>query len=149
MQRVKLKKNSEKRITELTKPNKVLHPEITKHSNTLEEFQEIEISLQNTFDAIQDGISVLDKDLNILKVNQIMKKRYPTPEPIEGKKCYQAYHGRAEPCENCPSLIALQTRCPQIERILKILTCLCLKSALTWSLSHVVSSTATSLNMGS
>ena len=62
---------------------------------------EKEIILQNILDAIQDGISVLDKDLNILQTNSTLKKWYPNSGPIEGKKCHEVYHNRKKACKNC------------------------------------------------
>ena len=65
--------------------------------------------LSAVLDAIQDGISVLDEDLRIVGVNQTMNKWYPHALPLEGQKCYEAYHGRSQPCEICPTLRAMQT----------------------------------------
>ena len=65
--------------------------------------------LNDIFSSIQDGISILDKDLNILRVNPIMEKWYSHALPLAGKKCYEAYHGRKKPCEICPTLQTLKT----------------------------------------
>lgn len=65
--------------------------------------------LQASFDAIQDGISILDKDLRILRVNKVMERWYNHAAPLVGKKCYEAYHQKSEPCESCPSLLAIKT----------------------------------------
>ena len=92
----------EQRIKELEK-------ETAKLKQTERALQESEEFLQTVFDAIQDGISVLDKDLNILRVNNTMVKWYAQAIPITGKKCYQAYHGRTKHCEICPSIRALET----------------------------------------
>jgi PAS domain S-box-containing protein len=69
-----------------------------------------EAFLSNVFDSIQDGISVLDKDLNIIRVNHVMEEWYPHAMPIRGKKCFSAYHGRSAPCEKCPSLGAISEK---------------------------------------
>jgi two-component system cell cycle sensor histidine kinase/response regulator CckA len=71
--------------------------------------------LQAVFNGIQDGISVLDCDLNIVQVNQAMDKLYPQQLPLTGKKCYQAYHGAKKPCRVCPTLRALKERTPQMD----------------------------------
>jgi len=60
------------------------------------------------FDCIQDGISILDKQLHIVCVNRTMEKWYAHAMPLVGKLCYQAYHGRTEPCEVCPSRTVLE-----------------------------------------
>jgi PAS domain S-box-containing protein len=72
--------------------------------------KESERFLKSVFDGIQDGISVLDRDMNVLRVNHTMEKLYPDMVPIEGKKCYHAYHKRSLPCEKCPTLRALRTK---------------------------------------
>ena len=65
--------------------------------------------LSAVLDAIQDGISVLDEELRIVGVNQTMNKWYRHALPLEGKKCHEAYHGRSNPCDTCPTLRAMQT----------------------------------------
>ena len=86
----------------------------TERKPDFEKLAEREKLLRNVFECIQDGISVLDKDLNIIQVNPTMEKRYG--RHIAGKKCYQAYyHGRSEPCERCPSLRAITTGSAQTE----------------------------------
>lgn len=71
--------------------------------------------LEAVFNGIQDGISVLDRDLTILQVNQAMNRLYAHQLPLAGKKCFQAYHGRSEPCRVCPTLRALRERSPQVD----------------------------------
>lgn len=69
---------------------------------------ESEEFLENIFDAIQDGITVHDKKLNILHVNKTMEKWHAQRLPLIGRQCYEAYHGKSEPCENCPALRAIE-----------------------------------------
>jgi PAS domain S-box-containing protein len=59
--------------------------------------------LSNIFNSIQDGISILDNDMYIIRVNSSMEKWYQHSMPLVGKKCYHAYHGRQEECKVCPS----------------------------------------------
>jgi PAS domain S-box-containing protein len=65
--------------------------------------------LQTVFDSIQEFISVQDKDLNILQVNHRVQELYKDTNRLRGKKCYEAYHGRSEPCSACPTLKVLET----------------------------------------
>lgn len=58
--------------------------------------------LSSVFSAIQDGISVLDPNMHIVRVNEIMGKWFPQNKPLVGKKCYEAYHLKSQPCETCP-----------------------------------------------
>ena len=39
----------------------------------------VENFLNDVFDSIQDGISILDKDMNIVRVNKAMEKWYAFP----------------------------------------------------------------------
>jgi PAS domain S-box-containing protein len=68
-----------------------------------------EALLTDTLNCIQDGISVLDGDFNVLFANLTMQRRYAHQMPIVGKKCHEAYHGRSRPCEVCPGLLTLKT----------------------------------------
>ena len=61
---------------------------------TEEALQENERLLQSVFDAVQDGISALDCDLNILRVRQWMERMYAIQKPLVGRKCYAVYQQR-------------------------------------------------------
>ncbi len=72
--------------------------------------------LQNIFDAIQDSISVIDRDLRIMRVNRKMEERYAHIQSLVGRKCYEVYHqGLTTPCDPCPSLRAMAQKSPQME----------------------------------
>lgn len=62
------------------------------------------------FSSIQDGISVLDTEMRIVRVNPAMEKWYSHAMPLVGKKCYEAYHSRQHACEVCPVMRTLRTR---------------------------------------
>ncbi len=65
--------------------------------------------LDGVFDSIQDGICVLSGDLTIRYVNNVMNSWYSHNLPLEGKRCYEAYHGKASVCEPCPTVRCLTT----------------------------------------
>ncbi len=73
--------------------------------------------IEGIFNSIQDGISVLNPDLSIRKVNKAMEKWYDKNLPLQGKKCYEAYQNRSEPCQPCPSLKAMETGVMQVEAV--------------------------------
>ncbi len=83
--------------------------DITEQRRAEEALRRNERFLAGVFASIQDGISVLDTEMRIVRVNPTMEKWYAHKMPLAGKKCYDAYHGRSGPCENCPSLRALAT----------------------------------------
>jgi len=67
------------------------------------ELSERERFLSGIFDSIQDGLSVLDMDYTILRVNKAMESWYAHVVPLVGKKCYQAYQLRQIGCDVCPT----------------------------------------------
>ena len=71
--------------------------------------------MQVSFDAIQDGICVLDVDLNILRINRCLEQWYEDALPVTGKKCYQVFQKANHPCEECPSIKTLQSGEPAVE----------------------------------
>ncbi len=84
--------------------------DITERMETENALKEKENFLQIVLDAIQDGISVLDTDFNIIRVNKIMREWYRHKLPFEGKKkCYDVYHGRSEACVICPTKKTLES----------------------------------------
>jgi len=73
--------------------------------------------LNNIFDGMQGGISVLDLDMNIIRTNKTMERWYPDILPLVGKKCFYAYYGRSEPCENCPNIQAIKEKTTYVKII--------------------------------
>jgi len=71
-----------------------LQKEVTELKRVEEALRESERLLNNVFNSIQDGISVLNTDLTIRSVNGVMKKWYAENLPLEGKKCHLCYHNR-------------------------------------------------------
>ncbi len=71
--------------------------------------------LSSVFDAIQDGIAVLDRDLNVVWVNKWMETKYPTEMPLVGKRCHSVFQERQEPCDDCPCIPTLATGKPNTQ----------------------------------
>ncbi len=78
--------------------------DITENKQAQEKLKANEQFLNSVFNSVQDGISILDPDLTIKHVNGTMNKWYQVNLPLEGKKCYEAYHNSDKPCDPCPSL---------------------------------------------
>jgi PAS domain S-box-containing protein len=83
--------------------------DITQQKESEEALRQSETFLENVLYSIQDGISVLDTDLNIIMTNRVMEDWYASNLPLVGKKCYQAYHNSSHPCHPCPSLRCLKS----------------------------------------
>lgn len=93
----------ERKIREKTA---VLEKEIDRRTEIQERLREKEQFLASVFDSIQDGISVLTSDLKIVRTNEAIKSWYASHVPMEGKSCFEVYHGRQQPCRDCPVLRA-------------------------------------------
>ena len=65
--------------------------------------------LTDVFEAIQDGISVLDNDLNVIKANRWMEQMYAFRGPLIGRKCHRVYQELSSPCPWCPVLRSIET----------------------------------------
>ena len=84
--------------------------DITEENRIYRQIKEAKEFFDAVFQSIQDGISVLNKDLTILYVNPVMEKWYAANMPLVGKKCHQGYHSSDTPCELCPSIRCMKTR---------------------------------------
>ncbi|MEW6107846.1 MAG: PAS domain-containing protein [Nitrospirota bacterium] len=105
-------KTKEQLINELNEIRlriKALEKSEIEHDRIDEALRESERFLQDILDSIQDGISILDKDLNIIRTNKIIEMWYSGRMPVLNKKCFQVYHGRTEHCEPCPTLRTLKS----------------------------------------
>jgi signal transduction histidine kinase len=93
----------------MAESNRALQHEIAERELAEGALRENERFLAGVFEGIQDGISVLDLDLNIVRVNQRMETMYSTQMPLVGRKCYEVYQQRSSPCPWCPSIPTIQT----------------------------------------
>ncbi|MFZ1955941.1 MAG: histidine kinase dimerization/phospho-acceptor domain-containing protein, partial [Desulfobacterales bacterium] len=59
--------------------------------------------LEAIFNSIGDGLTILDRNLNIVFANRIQRAMFPGVSLI-GRKCFQAYYHKEDICKNCPSL---------------------------------------------
>ncbi|HWQ66795.1 MAG TPA: PAS domain S-box protein [Methanospirillum sp.] len=83
--------------------------DITQRKKAEEALLEREQFLANVFTSIQDGISILDNNLRIVRVNATMEQWYAHQGSLPGRFCYEVYHGSATRCNPCPSHRTLTT----------------------------------------
>lgn len=80
-----------------------LHRDITERKQAERVLRDSEEFLQGLFDAIQDGISVLNPDLRVVRTNAWMDEHYADRAPLAGRHCYSVFQGRETPCPTCPA----------------------------------------------
>jgi PAS domain S-box-containing protein len=113
----RLARSFQKMACQLKKTIDELNDEIAERKKAEAGLHDSKRFLDNIFDAMQDGISVLDADLNIVKVNSRIEKMYAEQMPLVGNKCYKAYHNRTSVCPWCPSVKTLQTGATNTETV--------------------------------
>jgi PAS domain S-box-containing protein len=65
--------------------------------------------LEAVFNSISDGLTILDRDLNIVFANQVQKTNFPDAELV-GKKCYKAFFNKTSACRDCPVLRTIESQ---------------------------------------
>ena len=83
--------------------------DITARKEIEEALLKNEAFLESIFESIQDGISILNPDLTIRRVNNVMKKWYAENLPLEGRKCYECYHNITVLCDPCPTMRCIES----------------------------------------
>ena len=73
--------------------------DITAHKQAEEALQVEKNKLQSVISAVGDGLTIQDKDYNIIYLNEPLRKNYGDRS---GEKCYRVYEGRDKPCNGCP-----------------------------------------------
>ena len=88
----------QQRITEL----EALEIERRQAQEALRESEREKTTILN---AISDIVAFQDRSLSYLWVNEIAGRLLgKRPEELVGQHCYELWHGRSQPCENCPVL---------------------------------------------
>jgi PAS domain S-box-containing protein len=65
--------------------------------------------LEAIFHSMGDGVTILDRNLNIVFANHVQKNLFPDISLI-GQKCFSAYYRQDKICKNCPARITIDTR---------------------------------------
>ena len=73
--------------------------DITEREQADDALQAERNKLQSVIGAMEDGLSIQDKDYNIIYQNEPLRKNYGDHL---GEKCYRVYEGRDKPCDGCP-----------------------------------------------
>ncbi len=73
--------------------------EITEHKQADVALQAEKNKLQSVIGAMDDGLTIQDKDYNIIYQNEPLRENYGDRL---GEKCYRVYEGKDKPCNGCP-----------------------------------------------
>ncbi|MBN1941031.1 MAG: PAS domain-containing protein [Candidatus Diapherotrites archaeon] len=61
------------------------------------------------FNSLSEGVSVLDKEMNVIWLNRAMEARHGKLNTLKSKKCYEVFHNETAVCKNCPTLKTLES----------------------------------------
>jgi PAS domain S-box-containing protein len=100
----------EKRTARLLKINERLLKEIEERKKTEEALRSSEEKYRSVVDHIGVGISLISPDMEILTLNNQMKKWFPAIDVSEKPLCYKSFNDppRETTCSYCPTLKTLQ-----------------------------------------
>ncbi|MDD5130638.1 MAG: diguanylate cyclase, partial [Candidatus Omnitrophica bacterium] len=100
------------RTAELASSNEALRKEMRVAREAQKDLADMGSFLNNVFNSIQDGLSVLDPEMNVIRCNPTKEKWHKHNMPLVGKKCYLAFHGKNVLCPNCPVEETIKTLKP-------------------------------------
>ncbi|MGA8572802.1 MAG: histidine kinase dimerization/phospho-acceptor domain-containing protein [Desulfobaccales bacterium] len=63
--------------------------------------------LATIIDSMSDGLTILNRDLEIILANKVQKAMFPDIS-LEGKKCYRTFFRKDHACRNCPALKTME-----------------------------------------
>jgi PAS domain S-box-containing protein len=88
----------------------VIARDITDKKKSQQDLVEREEFYSKVFSGIQDGISIIDNNFRIVKVNNAIEKYYGKFKPLEGRLCYEIFQSFQESCEKyCPARTTFKT----------------------------------------
>ena len=99
-------------LSELRQQLELLNPADRENEQDEKSLEKKVNFLSNIFSSLPEGISIMDRDMNILYVNPAMARLYGQTRSLIGRKCYQTYHGRDQRCPICPCADTLRTGDP-------------------------------------
>ena len=78
----------------------------------------LDISLQDLTDGIEDKLFVIDREYRVSFGNLAMRQDLPESKAFVGKRCYEVFEGRSNPCSSplwkCPLMKVLQSGDPTV-----------------------------------
>lgn len=77
----------------------------------ISELRRTEREKQTIIDSVKDHVLLLDENLNIRFANVAIKAYFhKKDEELKGRKCFEAFYGRSQPCSNCPARRSIEER---------------------------------------
>jgi len=116
----------QQRDSQLTEVNENLEAKVEERTDELIEANR---NWQESFHSINDGITIHDKDFNILRANKAAEQILNlSQDQMVGHKCYEVYHGRNSALGGCPGCkvlangesCGLETFKPHLNKLIEV-----------------------------
>ena len=89
---------------------RVVLSDITDCKRAEDALADIASQWQNTFDAVNDGVCLLDRDQHIIRCNKVMSDLFSkNSSDMIGKICCEVIHGTKQPIPECPIMKMIKT----------------------------------------
>lgn len=80
-------------------------------TNTIKTIERLKYDWENTFDSIDDLISIQDTSFTIVRANKAVARKFGVDiREIIGKKCFKVFHGTDVPPVECPCCKSVETK---------------------------------------
>ena len=91
--------------------------DVTEQYRVSREIEDTKNYLESVVESVQEGISVLNDDLTIDRVNSTTYTWFPGESDFTGRKCYSAFRGLTTPCPGCPVLRCFASGKPEMSEL--------------------------------
>lgn len=111
-------KDLELRITRLWDTIIVTFDDITERAKMESLLRRAKEDWEETFNIINDAITVQDSDFNIIRANKAAEGLLGLPfSKMLSRKCYECFHGTYSPLRDCPICVSLKDGTPSVTEI--------------------------------
>jgi PAS domain S-box-containing protein len=91
----------------------IIFRDMTEQRKLEKKIRQSKRNLEAIFDGIRDQLSIQTPDYQIFRVNRAVIENYKlTYKELFGRKCYEVYFQRTNPCEKCPISVTIETKQP-------------------------------------
>jgi two-component system, cell cycle sensor histidine kinase and response regulator CckA len=92
--------------------------DVTERNRLQAQVAEAQQQWEETFNTINDAITIHDQDFNIIRANRAAAEMLNQPlDSLVGQKCFRTYHGQEAPPLHCPSCDTLRTNRPSTTEV--------------------------------
>ncbi len=113
-----LEEQVQERTQQLSATVRHLEQEVAVREKAEQELVKSKDDWEDTFNIINDAITIHDRDFNIIRTNDAAVRLLgKSASDILNNKCFKSYHGTERPPEGCPSCMTMQNGTPSVTEL--------------------------------